>query len=226
MGFTGFSPVFLTDGSNAAEAEVQIPNCPDANGVLRGHGKLLTAQSATEFEITGYVTDAAELSHFDMTGATSETLTGGGRSRRISVRVETNRIGTEKSADRIGKITFADADPQMAEVLNDSPKVVVSKSLQDVQEGPHWKNVTLLRGLDRDEILELKKKSDITILGSGTIVQQLANLGLIDSYQLVVVPLVLGNGKRLFQDVNQTDLKLADSRSFKNGLVVMQYEPR
>lgn len=118
------------------------------------------------------------------------------------------------------------ADPQMAKVMNDSPKVVVSKSLQEVEEGPHWKNVTLLRELDRDRILELKKKSDITILGSGMIVQQLANLGLIDSYQLVVVPLVLGNGKRLFENVNQTDLKLADSRSFKNGLVVMQYEPR
>lgn len=123
--FAGLSAVFLIDGSSALNAEVQIPNCPDANGVLRGRGKLLTAQSATEFEITGYVTDAAEFSHFDMTGATSETLTGGGRSRRISVRVETNKIGTEKSADRIGKVTFADADPQTAGLLKSEANAAV-----------------------------------------------------------------------------------------------------
>ena len=116
-------------------------------------------------------------------------------------------------------------DPHMAEVMNESPKIVFSKSLQSVEEGPHWKNVTLLREIERDKVLELKKKSDITILGSGTIVRQLANLGLIDSYQFVIVPLVLGAGKSLFEDVRQTGLKLQDSRSFRNGLVMVQYAP-
>jgi len=63
------------------------------------------------------------------------------------------------------------------------------------------------------------------VLGSGSVVQQLANLGLIDHYQLVVVPLVLGSGKRLFQDVKRADLRLEDSRAFRNGIVVLNYTP-
>jgi hypothetical protein len=133
--FAGLSPFFLIDGSNSMKAEAQIPSCPDANGVLRGRGKLVTAQSATEFEITGYVTDAAELSHFDMAGATSETLTGGGRSRRISVRVETNKIGTEKSADRIGNVIFTDPDPQMAELLKSEANAAVKAIYEQAAAG-------------------------------------------------------------------------------------------
>lgn len=117
-------------------------------------------------------------------------------------------------------------DPEMAKVMHDSPKIVVSKSLQSVEEGPNWKNVRLLRDLDRDEILKVKETSDITVLGSGTIVQQLADLGLIDVVQLVVVPLVLGSGQGLFEDVRTMNLRLQDSRGFKNGVVVLRYEAR
>ncbi len=116
-------------------------------------------------------------------------------------------------------------DPHMAGVMNNSPKIVFSKTLKTVEEGPNWKNVTLSREIQRDAILELKKKSDITVLGSGSVVQQLANLGLIDHYQLVVVPLLLGSGKRLFQDVKRADLRLEDSRAFRNGIVVLNYTP-
>jgi len=115
------------------------------------------------------------------------------------------------------------ADPKMAEVMRNSPKIVVSKSLESVEEGPNWKNVRLLRELDRNEIAGLKKHTDVTILGSGSIVQQLANLGLIDEYLLVVVPIVLGSGKPLFKDVRKMDLRLEDARSFGNGVVVHRY---
>jgi len=117
----------------------------------------------------------------------------------------------------------AKADPEMAEVMNNSPKVVVSKTLEKVEERPNWKNVRLLRELDRDAILALKKEGNVTILGSGSIVQQLSNLGLIDSYQLFVVPVVLGSGRSLFEDVRKMDLRLADARSFRNGVSVLQY---
>jgi len=117
-------------------------------------------------------------------------------------------------------------DPHMAAVMNNSPKVVFSKTLKTVEEGQNWKNVTLSRQIRHDAILELKRKSGITVLGSGSIVQQLANLGLIDEYQLVVVPLVLGSGKRLFEDVKKIDLRLEDSRAFANGIVVMTYTSR
>jgi dihydrofolate reductase len=87
-------------------------------------------------------------------------------------------------------------DPGMAEVVNNSPKIVFSKTLESVKEGP-----------------------------SGTIVKQLANLGLIDEYSLVVVPVILGAGKPLFKDVKKTNLKLLEARSFKNGVVLLNYQP-
>lgn len=115
-------------------------------------------------------------------------------------------------------------DPGMAKVMDESPKIVFSKTLQSVEEGPNWKNVRLVREIDRDEILKLKEQSDVTILGSGSIVQQFTNLGLIDSYTLIVVPLVLGSGKPLFAGVRKTNLKLELSRAFKNGVVVNRYK--
>ena len=118
------------------------------------------------------------------------------------------------------------ADSEMAGVMNNSPKVVFSRTLQSVGEGPNWKNIRLLHDIRRDEILELKKQSDLTILGSGSIVQQLSNLGLIDEYQLVVVPVILGSGKPLFANVRTMNLKLREARPFGNGVIVARYSPR
>jgi dihydrofolate reductase len=116
-------------------------------------------------------------------------------------------------------------DPGMAEVVNSSPKIVFSKTLERVEEGPKWKNIRILHEIRPEEILKLKEKEDITIMGSGTIVQQLANLGLIDGYSFVVVPLILGVGKPLFKDVKKSDLKLRESKMFKNGIVLLKYDP-
>ena len=116
-------------------------------------------------------------------------------------------------------------DPKMAKVMDHSPKIVFSKSLKKVEEGPNWKNIKLVHDIDRKQILKMKEKDDFTILGSGSIVQQLANLGLIDTYQLLVVPIVLGAGKSLFKDVRTTNLKLIEEKSFKNGLVAVRYAP-
>src|SRR5262249_18787174 len=118
-------------------------------------------------------------------------------------------------------------DPGMARAVNESPKIVFSKSLEDAAEGPQWKNVTILRGIDPAEIrqLQVQGKDDFTTLGSGSVVQQLANLGLVDEFTFVIVPLVLGGGKSLFDGLDRTRLKLLESRSFRNGLVLLRYEP-
>ena len=118
-------------------------------------------------------------------------------------------------------------DPIMARVVNNSPKIVFSKMLQSVEEGKNWKNIRLFNEIRREEIVNLKEQEgkDFTILGSGTIVQQFANLGLIDEYQLVIVPIVLGAGKPLFKDVKKTNLKLLEARAFKNGIVLLKYRP-
>lgn len=119
------------------------------------------------------------------------------------------------------------SDPQMAAVVNNSPKFVFSRNLTIAAERPHWKNVTLFHEIDPAEIQRMKARAggDFTILGSGSIVKQFANAGLIDEYGLVLVPIVLGRGKGLFDGVATTEMELLESRAFKNGLVWLRYKP-
>ena len=117
-------------------------------------------------------------------------------------------------------------DPGMAKVVNNSQKIVFSKTLKSVEEGPNWKNIKLFHEIKPEEIIKLKEQGgeDFTILGSGSIVQQFANLGLIDEYQLVIVPIILAAGKPLFKNVKKMNLKLLEARSFKNGIVLLHYQ--
>ena len=121
-------------------------------------------------------------------------------------------------------------DPQMAGVLNNSRKIVFSKTLKEVEENQNlpagqagWKNVKVLHKIKPEQINELKKDSDITILGSGSIIQQFTNLDLIDKYSLVVVPIILGVGKSLFKDVKRMNLNLQETKAFKSGIVLLKY---
>lgn len=115
-------------------------------------------------------------------------------------------------------------DPVMAKSVNESPKIVFSKKLKIVEEEKNWKNITLYHKINPDEIIKLKKKKDMTILGSGSIVQQFSNLNLIDNYFLVVVPVILGVGKSFFENVKKTDLKLVKAKPFKKGIVLLHYK--
>ena len=119
------------------------------------------------------------------------------------------------------------SDPVVAGVMNSSPKIVFSRSMKPVQDGPVWRNTTIIHEIKAEEILEMKRQRDrdFVILGSGSIVQQLANLGLIDEYQLMVNPVILGAGKYLFKDVNRMNLALLGSRTFRNGKVFLRYRP-
>lgn len=118
-------------------------------------------------------------------------------------------------------------DPIVAGFMNSIPKIVFSKTLKDVKEGPHWKNIKVFHEIKPEEIVELKEQEgrDIMIFGSGTIVQQFANLDLIDEYHLIVNPIILGAGKYLFKDVKKMNLKLLDTRTFKSGNVLLTYRP-
>jgi len=118
-------------------------------------------------------------------------------------------------------------DPGMARVVNNNPKIVFSKTLRNVEEGNNWKNIKLFHEIKPEEIIRLKEQEaeDFTILGSGSIVQQFANLGLIDEYHLVIVPVILGAGKYLFKDVKKMNLKLLGARAFKNGICLLEYRP-
>src|SRR6202162_3801683 len=119
-------------------------------------------------------------------------------------------------------------EPVVAGIMNSIPKIVFSKTLQEVKDGPLWKNVKVFHEIKPEEIIKMKEQEggDIAIFGSGTIVQQLTNLGLIDEYRLIVNPLILGNGKPLFKDIkDRLNLQLVNTRVFKNGNVLLCYEP-
>jgi dihydrofolate reductase len=113
--------------------------------------------------------------------------------------------------------------PQVAEGMNALPKTLFSRTLESVT----WRNTTLLKGDLVREMTRLKQQRGpgFVILGSGTIVSQLTQARLIDEYQIVVNPIVLGKGRTLFETVqDQVNLRLTKTRSFKNGNVVMWYE--
>jgi dihydrofolate reductase len=114
--------------------------------------------------------------------------------------------------------------PDVAAGMNRMPKYVVSRSLDRVD----WQNTTLLKGELVPQIQALKASAgpDLVILGSGSLVSQLAQARLIDEFQLVVNPLVLGRGRTLFETVDRRiDLRFRKSRSFGNGNLVLWYEP-
>jgi dihydrofolate reductase len=114
-------------------------------------------------------------------------------------------------------------DPIVADRMNTLPKVVFSRTL----DKPSWRNTTLVKGDLATEVRKMKEQSGggMVILGSGTIVSQLAQLGLIDEYQIAMNPIILGKGRTLFEGVTkQINLKLTKLRAFRNGNVFLGYE--
>ena len=114
--------------------------------------------------------------------------------------------------------------PELAEHMNNLQKVVFSRTLDRAA----WSNTRLVRGDMAAAVRRLKKEPgmDMVILGSGSIVSQLAQEGLIDEYLIVVNPVVLGRGKTMFEGVKERlNLTLTNSRTFQNGNVFLCYEP-
>jgi dihydrofolate reductase len=110
------------------------------------------------------------------------------------------------------------------DVLNNSQKYVVSTTLR---EPLPWLNSTLIAGDVRNTLAELKQQpgKDLVVLGSGELVQSLTQHGLVDRYTLLIHPLVLGSGRRVFPDGNSVvRLKLANSVPTTTGVVIATYE--
>jgi dihydrofolate reductase len=112
--------------------------------------------------------------------------------------------------------------PEVAAGMNRSAKYVFSHSLKKSD----WANTTVLNGDPVAEVAKLKRADGpgLTILGSGSIVRQLAAACMIDDYQFMVCPVILGGGRTLFDGIpGRPTLKLANSRAFKNGKVFLHY---
>ncbi len=115
-------------------------------------------------------------------------------------------------------------DPVVAERMNRSQKIVFSRSLAD----PAWQNTRVVKGNIAAEVRRMKEEAGppLIVMGSGTIVSQLAAEGLVDEYQLVTIPVALGKGRTLFEGVNRpVALKRNSERSFQNGNLLLCYAP-
>jgi len=111
----------------------------------------------------------------------------------------------------------------MAGRFNSVPKYVVSSTLRDVT----WNNSHVITGNIAEEVAKLKAQPGGILLvnGSADLVQLLAQHHLIDEYYFSVAPLVLGKGKRLFQEGEQARLQLVNSKAYKTGMLRLGYEP-
>ncbi len=115
------------------------------------------------------------------------------------------------------------ADREFAQAFVSRKKVVFSRSLASADDG----NTRIVRTNLRDEILKLKQEPGKDILVGGVdIPSQLTELGLIDEYRLVIMPIIVGKGRRLFEDASlpeRLQLKLVESKTFESGCVALRY---
>jgi len=131
----------------------------------------------------------------------------------------------------VGRVTyqgFAAAWPSRtdeqgyADRMNTLPKHVVTTTLQEAS----WNNSTLVKQNIFDKISRLKEQpgQNILVFGSGTLANSLIQKNLVDEYNLLVYPVLVGNGKRLFNNGSQAALKLFQSKNFSSGVVLLRYQ--
>jgi dihydrofolate reductase len=149
---------------------------------------------------------------------------------------EANTSGmAEADAMLFGRVTYQEfatywpyqnsAEQPFTDYLNNTPKYVVSTTLEEPLE---WQNSILINDNVAQEISRLKQQpgKDIGIVGSATLVRSLLRDGLLDELTLMVPPIILGRGKRLFEEAgDQKALELVDSKTFATGVLYLTYRP-
>src|SRR6266568_4371872 len=177
----------------------------------------------TEFvSLDGVMEDPGGAEDFKQGGWTFEIDRGEGDKFKLDETMETDAL-------LLGRVTyegFAAAWParegEFADKFNNMPKYVVSSTL----DKPDWNNSTVLKGDVVEEVSKLKQEQDgnIVVHGSGQLVQTLLEHDLVDELRLMVFPVVLGRGKRLFADTSDKKrLQLVDSRTVGDGVAILIY---
>ncbi len=143
----------------------------------------------------------------------------------------TSQIGAQ-DAVLLGRVTYQEwapfwptsTDEPYASFINNTPKYVVSTTLDKVE----WKNSTLIKGNLTEEIAKLKQQpgKNIGVSGSPTLVRSLLQNDLLDELMLMIHPVVVGKGKRLFKEGSDLKrLKLVDTQTTRSGVVILTYQP-
>jgi dihydrofolate reductase len=117
------------------------------------------------------------------------------------------------------------ADDPFVSTMNSLPKFVASTTLEEPLK---WENSTLLKGDVAQEVAKLKEESggNLLVIGSGDFAQTLIQHDLVNEFQIMVHPLVLGSGKRLFREgSSKRPLRLVDSKTTSTGVLIATYEP-
>ncbi len=158
----------------------------------------------------------------------------GGWANGYNDEVMSRRMAQGMSQDGVllfGRRTYQDffsvwpdrTDNPFTEVLDRTPKYVTSRTLT---EPLPWQNSILLSGDAAESVAELKGRPgpDLAVLGSGNLVQTLRQAGLVDEYLLLIHPLLLGTGTRLFPDGPPSDLRLVESLTTTTGVIIASYQ--
>lgn len=117
-----------------------------------------------------------------------------------------------------------DLFPRVAEGMNKAEKIVFSTQIPPDE---FWENTRFISGNLAEAVKQLRQheKKDMTILGSGSVVRQLAGQNLIDEYQIMIDPVLLGNGTSLFEGTGHSfNLELIESRTFSDGVILLKYK--
>jgi dihydrofolate reductase len=164
-----------------------------------------------------------------------ESFRHGGWSFEVNRGDEGNKFKLDETLSSeallLGRVTyegFATAWPsregEFADKFNTMPKYVVSSTLEE----PEWNNSTVLKGDVAEEVAKLRQEQggDIVVHGSARLVQTLVEHDLVDEFRLMVFPVVLGSGKRLFGETSDKKaLRLVDSKMVGDGVAILVYEP-
>ena len=165
----------------------------------------------------------------------SEDYRHGGWSFEFSRGEEGDKFKLDEALDAdallLGRVTYEgfaaawpERDGEFADKFNNMPKYVVSSTLGE----PEWNNSTVLKGDVTEEVAKLKQEQDgdVVVHGSARLVQTLIDNDLVDELRLMVFPVVLGSGKRLFGETSDKKrLRLADSKAVGDGVAILIYEP-
>jgi dihydrofolate reductase len=198
----------MTTEGGIAMRRVVVINHVTLDGVMQGPGRP-DEDTRGGFEHGGWAVANSD----DVIGATlGERMAGSGGLL----------LGRRSYEDMLGY--WNTQDSPFKDALNMAPKYVVSRSLRDPLP---WPNSTLLEGDVAGAVADLKEQpgNDLQIMGSGELIQLLIPAGLIDEYLLMIHPLVLASGRRLFPDDGPVQsLRLVDSKTASTGVLIATYQ--
>ena len=179
----------------------------------------------TEFvSLDGVMEDPGGAEDFKYGGWTFEIDRGEGDKFKLDETMETDALLLGRKTYEGFAAAWPSREGEFADKFNTMPKYVVSSTL----ENPEWNNTTVVKGDVVEAVKKLKKEQNGTIVvhGSGRLAQTLIENDLVDQLNLMVFPVVLGSGKRLFGDTSdKKSLELVDSKVVGDGVAILTYRP-